>query len=191
MESRLLQSRLLRRKETAMARKQPHRPSENPGVQLGFGDLFKGLGSFLDMVSQMDAEGKRETSQTGEFTAGRTKAMYGFTVKLGLGGTPVVERFGNVRETDDGPQVADVREPLVDVLDEDDHLRVIAELPGVDEAGIRLEVQGDVLTIHAESGDRQYAREVLLPCAVQAAGISKSYTNGVLDVKLPKQGEGA
>jgi len=175
-----------------MARKQPpHRPSENPGVQLGFGDLFKGLGSFLDMVSQMDAEGKRETSQTGEFTAGRTKAMYGFTVKLGLGGTPVVERFGNVRETDDGPEVADVREPMVAVLDEDDHVRVIAELPGVDEAGIGLDVHGDVLTIQAESGDRHYAREVLLPCAVQAAGISKSYTNGVLDVKLPKQGKGA
>ena len=38
--------------------------------------------------------------------------------------------------------VEEVREPIVDVFDEEDHILVIAELPGVSEDKIKIEVAG-------------------------------------------------
>ena len=163
------------------------RPAE--GVEFGFGGLFKGIGNLLDLATKMAEEGKEGYSDSGEFEAlgGRAKGVYGFSVRLGLGGKPVVEHFGNIRETETGPVVAETREPLVDVLDEGDRLVVIAELPGVEQDNIHLEVKDDVLALTAEAKDRRYDKEILLPSPVDADTLESSYRNGVLEIKLAKK----
>jgi HSP20 family protein len=157
-------------------------------AELGLGGLLKGIGNLVDLVSKMAEEGREETAGSGEIEAmgGRLKGVYGFSVRLGLGGRPIIEQFGNIQETATGPTVAETREPLVDVLDEGDHLAVIAELPGVDEKDIRVTVEGDIVEIVATTGDRSYQKEVLLPAAA-AASLESSYRNGVLEIRLAKQ----
>lgn len=159
--------------------------------KLGFGGLLKGIGNFIDLVSKMTEEGKEEVSRTGEFKIkgmpGReAKGVYGFTVKMGMGGTPTVEQFGNIRETAKGPVVEEVREPMVDVFDEEDKVLVIVELPGVEETNINLEVKGDILTISAEDKGRKYSKEVLLPSAVDVSTMKTSYKSGILEIVFPK-----
>ncbi len=172
------------------ARRGPRRerPSEGQAnIGLGFGELFKGLGSFLDLVGEMAKEGKSEMSRTQEIHGpSGVRGVYGFSVKMGLGGKPVVESFGNVHSTERGPEVAEVREPLVDVFDEGDHVLVVAELPGVAEGGIRVEVKDDILALSAEGRDRKYAKELLLPATVDPASLRQSFQNGVLEVRLSK-----
>ena len=160
------------------------------GIEVSLGGLFKGIGSLFDLVTKMAEEGREEYTQSGEAQAlgGKLQGVYGFSVKMGLGGKPVIEQFGNIRETETGPLVAETREPLVDVLDEGDRLLVIAELPGVDEKDIKLEVQEDILELTAETGDRKYVKEVLLPSAVDAASVQSSYRNGILEIRLAKKG---
>jgi HSP20 family protein len=157
-------------------------------VGLGLGGLFKGVGSLLDIVTKMAEEGKEEASRTGtvEAMGGKLKGVYGFTVRLGLGGKPVVEQFGNIRETASGAVVTETREPLVDVLDEGDHIVVIAEMPGVEEGDVHVKVEGDILEIAASKGARQYRKEVLLPTMVSPENVVTSYRNGILEVKLAK-----
>ena len=118
------------------------------------------------------------------------RGVYGFTVTTGLGGKPVVQRFGNIHETDSGPVVAETREPLVDVLDEGDSLAVIAELPGVEESDINLAVEGDILEITASTRDRKYQKEVLLPTLVNPESLESSYRNGVLEINMAKRRQG-
>ncbi|MDP3064090.1 MAG: archaeal heat shock protein Hsp20 [Chloroflexota bacterium] len=151
--------------------------------------MFKGVGGLLELVARMTEEGKEETTRTGQVEAmgGKVKGVYGFTVKVGLGGKPVVEQFGNIRETPSGAVVAETREPLVDVLDEGDHILVIAEMPGVDEADVRVKVEGDILEIAASTGEREYRKEVLLPSAVDPKSLQSSYRNGVLEIRLAKR----
>lgn len=172
-------------------KKEPEEVEIDFGIgKLGFGGVFKGIGSLIDLVSKMTEEGKTEVSRTGEIKGlGKAKGVYGFTVKMGLGGTPTVEQFGNIRETEKGPVVEEVREPLVDVFDEKDKVLVIVELPGVDESGIRTEIKGDILAIEASNKDRKYAKEILLPGAVDGDKMQSSYKNGVLEITLPKAGK--
>lgn len=162
-------------------------------IGLGLGGLFKGMGSLLEVVAKMADEGKEEASKTGtvEAMGGKVKGVYGFTVRLGLGGKPVVEQFGNIRETPSGAAVTETREPLVDVLDEGDHILVIAEMPGVEEKDIQVKAEGDILEITASSGERRYHKEVLLPSPVDTEKVAASYRNGILEVRLTKTpGEG-
>ncbi|MBI2958193.1 MAG: Hsp20 family protein [Chloroflexi bacterium] len=159
------------------------------GFEVGMGGLFKGIGNMFDLISRMSAEGKEEYSNTGtvEAAGGKVKGVYGFSVRMGLGGKPVVEQFGNIKETGSGPAVSETREPLVDVMDEGQHITVVAELPGVEQEDIRVKVTGDVLEVSASAGDRKYHREVVLPAAADASSIKTSYKNGVLEIKLDKQ----
>lgn len=158
-------------------------------IDLGFGALFRGLGDFIDLLSEMAETGAEEVSRTGEFRVKglgeKGRGVYGFTVRTGIGGIPRVEHFGNVRVTEEGPEVADVREPLVDVFDEDEEILVVAELPGVGEEDIQVEVHDDVLSLEA-IGNRKYAKEILLTQAVDAASMQKTYKNGILNLRFKK-----
>ena len=159
------------------------------GAELGLGSLFKGRGSFLDLVSRMVEEGKEETTRNGEVAAlgGKVKGVYGFSIRMGLWGKPFIEQFGNIQETEAGAVVTETREPLVDVLDEGDYLLVIVELPGVEKQGIHMDIEGDMLEITAEAKDRKYRKEVLLPSPVDQGSLESSYRNGVLEIRLVKR----
>jgi len=158
-------------------------------VELGLGGLFKGIGSLLDLVSRMVEEGKEGTTRTGEIEGlgGNLRGVYGFSLRMGLEGKPVIEQFGNIHETEAGTVVTETREPLVDVLDEGDHLAVIAELPGVEEQDIHIEIEGDILEITAESKDRKYQKDVLLPSSVDRRSLKSSFRNGILEIRLVKE----
>src|SRR5581483_8780887 len=92
--------------------------------------------------------------------------------------------------------------PPVDVLEQDDAIRIVAELPGVRPEDVQLSVEGNVLTIHgqkrepaAEPAERvhrserlygEFERTFTLPASVDAAKITAAYDAGVLTVTLPK-----
>ena len=155
----------------------------------GLGGLFKGIGNLFDLVSRMTEEGTEELTRTGEIKglSDKVRGIYGFTIRTGLGGQPTVEEFGNIRKTEKGAVVAEVREPIVDIFDEEDLVLVVAELPGVEERDIHLEVKDDILNLTAEGKDRKYSKEVLLPSVVDADTMESTYKNGVLEIKLIKR----
>lgn len=165
----------------------------------GLGDLFRGIGDLIELLKEMEAEGKTEVTRTGELRGkGLRKdlrGVYGFSVKVGLGGEPTVETFGNIKKGEEGAVVEEVREPLVDVFDEKEAIRVIAELPGVEADHIKVELEGDILTIAAEGKDlptgqagRKYSKEILLPAKGKRDSLRTSYRNGILEIIVTKAG---
>ncbi|GHO49115.1 Hsp20/alpha crystallin family protein [Ktedonospora formicarum] len=156
--------------------------------KLTVNDIFQGLGSLVDFVSKLEQEGKGEAKREGAFTSpsGRIKGVYGFSVKQGIGGKPVVEPFGNVKKTAHGSVVEEEIQPLADVFDEKDHILIIIELPGVEGKQIHTEVKGDILVLSAAGRGRKYAREVILPEGVDASTLTSKYRNGVLEIRMSK-----
>lgn len=95
--------------------------------------------------------------------------------------------------------------PAVDVVETDDALVLSFDLPGIEEEKISVELDGNVLTVSGErerasenSRDRFYrferrighfSRSVTLPTGVDETGIVADYSNGVLEVRVPKPEE--
>ena len=157
-------------------------------IDFGLGGMLKGIGNLTNLLSDMVETGERVVRRTGEFTVkglGKAKGIYGLNVRMGLGGLPTVEDFGNIRATNEGTVISDEREPLVDVFDEGDEILVVAELPGVEQDDIRLEVSDDVLSL-STVGDGRFAKEILLPSAVEPGTMKTTCKNGVLEIRLAK-----
>ncbi len=157
--------------------------------KLGLGGIFKGIGDLVDLAAKLkDAGG--EINKEGEIDLSNLKegmkGVFGVSIKTAVGGKPVVESFGNVKKTPEGPKVEEEREPITDVFDEDQEIRIYAEMPGVNEADIKLELEEDILDISAQTGDRKYHKEILLPSKVQTDTLVSSYANGILEIKVKK-----
>lgn len=172
-----------------MPEKRKRETKEKVTFDLGFGGLFKGLGDFIDLLGDMVETDEEEVTRSGEFKVkglgDKGRGVYGFSVRTGIGGIPRVERFGNIRTTEEGPVVDKVREPLVDVFDEEQEIVVVAELPGVGEEEVHIEIQDDILSLET-TGESKYAKEILLPGAVDAATLLQTYKNGILELRLKK-----
>jgi HSP20 family protein len=173
----------------ASSRKRTNPAEGEAAVEIGFGSLFKGLGDFVGVLGKLVEAGEQQIERTGEFKVKglgeKAHGVYGVSVRVGLGGEPHVERFGNIRSTREGPEIVDVREPLIDVFDEETEIVVVAELPGVKEEAIEIDVRGDVLAL-SSSGERRYAKEVLLPSPVDPSSMRRSLKNGLLELRLKK-----
>jgi HSP20 family protein len=176
-------------------KEQPQEVKETE-FDLGFGKfslggILKGFGNLVELAGELAEKGealKKEGEFHSKTASGKDiRGMYGFSVST-LAGKPVVRPFGNVRRTAKGPVVEEVREPFVDIFDEKSQLKVIAELPGVSAEGIQLELQGDLLTINANSGDRKYHKEVLLPAKGKDGGMKHTFRNGILEIIVEKAG---
>lgn len=158
---------------------------------LSLGGLFKGLGNFIELANKLAEEGE-ELKGGKEFTfktpGGKEgRGVFGFSVRtMEGGGRPIVKTFGNIKKTPKGPVVEEVRGPLVDVFDEQGEIRVIAELPGVSEEEVTVDLKGDILNLKAEGKAHKYAKEVLLPAKVKEESLQKSFHNGVLELRLQK-----
>jgi HSP20 family protein len=95
--------------------------------------------------------------------------------------------------------------PKVDIYEEEGHIVLKAELPGVDKKDIAVDVKDDVLTLKGERSadsevkDKNYYRKerffgrfersFTLPVNVDAGKITADYKDGVLKVSLPKPEE--
>jgi HSP20 family protein len=112
--------------------------------------------------------------------------VYGYSMKIGPDGKPEIREFGNIKKSLKGPQVKEEREPLVDVVETDDEIRVVVELPGVEKSDIKLHGTEDSLEISVDTPQYKYYKEVTLPTKVKVKEAKSSYKNGVLEVVFPK-----
>jgi len=95
--------------------------------------------------------------------------------------------------------------PSMDVVETDEHFVLRADLPGLSEDDVSIELEDDVLTV---SGERRAEREekkegfyrversfghfrrsLTLPEGVDADAISATFDKGVLEVRIPKPEE--
>ncbi|MBM4400385.1 MAG: Hsp20/alpha crystallin family protein [Crenarchaeota archaeon] len=112
--------------------------------------------------------------------------VYGYSMKIGPDGKPEIREFGNIKKSLKGPKVKEEREPLVDIVETNGEVRVVAEMPGVEKSDIKLHGTEDSLTISVNTPHYKYYKEVALPTKVKVKEAKSSYKNGVLEVVFPK-----
>ena len=172
------------------------RRDEQPlNAGFNFGGFLGKLGSAMEKLVDL-AESGQTLAKTGELKGldpeGKVRGVYGFSVKTALGNQGQrevkIEPFGNIRRESSGETVVeDVREPLVDVHEEDDHVLVLAEIPGVSKKDVQLDLSGDRLTIGARRGEKRYRKEVALPASFSPENMRWECANGILKIRLERQ----
>jgi HSP20 family protein len=164
----------------------PNHPSPN-----GIEGMLSGLSSLLGTLSELAEKGE-QLKKSGAFQTKDGKDVsfhYGVSVRTAEGGRQVrVEPFGNMKTGDAAKEspVKEVREPLTDVFEEDDHVLVVVEMPGISKADASFEIDGDVLTIAAQ-GDKRYRKELLLPAdGLRLTKDAIRCNNGVFELRLTR-----
>jgi len=106
---------------------------------------------------------------------------YGYTMTVGPDGIPVVKQYGNVKP---GLETSDTREPLVDTLvdDKEKLVKLVAEMPGVEKKDVKIVVDGKIVNIDAENGDKKYHAKVPIKHKVDENSVKASYNNGILEI---------
>jgi HSP20 family protein len=161
----------------------------------GLEGLFKGIAGILQMANDIAVRAGgddstpvdvRRTASTG--IPGAVNVVYGASLRVGARVAPPRRRPRTLRQNARRePIIDDTREPLADLFDEGDHFLVIAELPGVDGAGVHWTLERNtIVTIQAESADRKYVKQIELPGLASDHGAVSCYANGVLELRLCK-----
>jgi HSP20 family protein len=152
-------------------------------------EMFRQIEEMMErMMSEMnegtlfDSEAFEEMLKNPE---GTSPFVFGFSMKAGPDGKPIIQRFGNP-SVDEGAESAHVLEPLVDVVEENDEIIVVAEVPGVERDEIKVRIKGTSLTIHADNPERPYHTVIDLPSEVRKENAKSAIRNGVLEVRLKK-----
>jgi HSP20 family protein len=181
-------------KDRAKPRQSDDRQESPLEASFHLGGFLGKLGTVVEKLVDL-AESGQDAVHTGEIKGldpqGKVRGVYGFSVKTALGqqGQPElkIEPFGNISRKPSGETVVeDVREPLADVYEEEDHTLVLAEIPGVSKKDVELELSGNRLTIRAVRGEKRYHKEVELPEAFTAEKMHWECTNGILKIRLER-----
>ncbi len=149
------------------------------GKNLGLGGLIQGLeksSAFKERLPKIDDEIERKMRED--------------PLKRVSGKGGRLDRNFQVKPLAPGRHPAKKRRPPqkereVDVFDETDHVKIIAEIPGVKEEDVTLGLERDKLTIFCHVPERKYKKQVLLPC-VPKGELTKTYKNGILEVIIQK-----
>lgn len=77
----------------------------------------------------------------------------------------------------------EMREPLVDIFEEDNVVKIYVELPGVEKEDVKLDFGRGCIEVRA----RNFYKTVELPNRnIRMNAVSTEYKNGVLEITLPK-----
>ena len=95
--------------------------------------------------------------------------------------------------------------PAMDLVETDEHLVLRADLPGMSEEDVEIEIKDGVLTVSgerkAEHEEKQegyyrverafggFTRSLSLPQGIDAGDVTASFDRGVLEVRVPKPAE--
>lgn len=146
-----------------MADRKTPPPADDGWRDIHLDDIIKGVGTFISLVSDVV-----EAVNNNRGTRARP---------LGRNEQPAPARLSA------GSALAGMRDPIVDLFDEDEEIILVVEWPYVDEGPIKVELQDDVLALTI-AGERPYTAELLLPGAVDAATLRQTYHNGMTEVRL-------
>lgn len=160
----------------------------------GLGRLFDELGAAVEKLNNLAEQGQQWSTTMGAEDGPQAIVDIRIRTAQDAARGASVRTEGAARRPtgaspaeDDAPAEREVpiqerQTPPVDIFDEDDHVLVVAEMPGIAARDIDVQLTDDVLAIAAAADDRQYATEVLLPrVATEIQTVQAN--NGIVKIK--------
>lgn len=148
------------------------------------GQFIPGLGGIIKALEASSPEFRKKIADT--------DAEIKHRIDVGWSSKPVIDYHVSTRPIRRGPGKTSppvesvrmpaqgpIREPIVDVLEGKDGITVIAELPGVSEEDLNINLED--ADLHISAG--HFSKKISLPHAAQKI-VEKSFKNGILQIRL-------
>ena len=121
--------------------------------------------------------------------------VYSYSVKIGEeDGKPIIRKFGNVDVfshsiIDSSHDTQQEREPLIDIINGKEEIKIVAELPRVAKENIKLYADETNLTIESSSSveERRYYKKIEFLEFVEPSSGRSHYKNGILEITFKKK----
>jgi HSP20 family protein len=157
-------------------------------------DEKTGSRGLLGLIGDLAKLAEESRSYRKEFKFGGKRGVIDFTVRAGplkrsgraSLGKPRRRIAGRKHYIHTPVEVNEKRDPLVDIFDEENVIKVMADLPGIERGDIDLDLTNDLLTIKVDTPTRKYYKQVKLPALVEKKILEATYKNGILEIKLKK-----
>jgi len=166
---------------------------EDPFAEIG--KLFRSC--FRDIAEKIPKDLTREhETARGEKITELGPLIYGYTVTIRSDGKPRIQEFGNIKQSSVWrpyrnlvPEITAEIEPLAEVTELQDQVKVTLELPGVDKRDIRINAYEDKLEITAESKNnkKKYSKALNLPRGTDLESARSTFNNGILEVTFNRK----
>jgi len=147
---------------------------------------FSDFSEESDRLEKMMDEMMPQRFRSSEKRKPQKPYVFGFSVTIGPDSNPRFRRFGNSQFNYCGSEVEGEREFLVDVIEEDSEVVIVAELPGVKREDVQIHAVQCSVTISVDTMEHKYYREVVLPVEADPESAVATYKNGVLQIRLKK-----
>jgi HSP20 family protein len=156
-------------------------------------DILPGIGGLVKRLKRTSPEFGKRIEETDEEIKKRLKEGYSGKprIKYGYSVRTLVEEEEEKEKVEPKEGVKtkiEILEPMVDIFDEGDYIKLIAELPGVSEEDIKVEIEKRKIVLDARSKERRYHKTIELPCACAVKDVKKRYKNGILELEVVKDG---
>lgn len=154
-----------------------------------FNEWWRRTKKLLDEMDKLLDEMIRETFMEQRKGTRRVHGpyFYGFSVTVGPDGVPRIQEWGNIKPGITRPFVSEAIEPFTDIIDEEEKIKIICDMPGVEKEDINIEASEERVRISAKHGERNYFKIINLPVKVNPDTARAIYKNGVLTIIFQKQ----
>ena len=174
-----------------------------------FDDLHKEMDRMFNVFNYISSSSNKSKDLIREFETfdggGKVRnvgpIVYGYSMTIGPDGKPHVMEFGNVdairnknvgqsiSSDIDKPQISTERESLSDITTTEKEVKVVLEMPGINEEDIRINAYADtkVEIKTADSSPRKYYKVVDVPKEANTETTRFTYNNGILEVTFDKK----
>ncbi|MFX1284383.1 MAG: Hsp20/alpha crystallin family protein [Promethearchaeota archaeon] len=133
---------------------------------------------------------------------------FGYSMRIGpdTAYRPEVRQWGNLNDYRRKQGLPEVQFPLkafskpllqatstseenfVDFIDEDKHLKIIAEVPGFTKENLTIDIneEGSEIILSGKSESKELNQKIILPSKIEVNSIKSSINNGVLEIRGKK-----
>ncbi|MEA2089626.1 MAG: Hsp20/alpha crystallin family protein [Thermoproteota archaeon] len=151
----------------------------------GFDEIFRDMDAYFKKVTERMSKEIEELTKAVQ--TGKLRGKWDVTPidKPGVQGY-VIRGWFQLGEPPQIPKgvIEEVREPLVDVFEDEDQVKLYVELPGAEKEDIQLNIADGKAEVKAKN----FYKRINLPTKdVEFKKASTSYKNGVLEVTVPKK----
>ncbi len=168
-------------------------------AMLGMGSFVDGVSNLISRFGELAERGESLRKSMGDTeVAGKPiRTSGGFTVRFGglkdndeasvikpVNTRPATPASSSQSQRSAFPVVAKERTANVELFEEDDHLLLLAEMPGVASEDVHLNFNETLLTIEGKSKTALFKAEVPLPKVFTPEQVAISANNGVVEIRL-------